>query len=86
MGYVFFFPAEDGIRGWVTSRGVGDVYKGQVGESHSWDRFGFLLMVLFSPLASTTLPPPPPVELSFHTERWIGESHSWHRLGCLLMV
>ncbi len=28
--FVFFFQAEDGIRDLVGSRGLGDVYKGQV--------------------------------------------------------
>ncbi len=29
--YIFFFPAEDGIRDLVRSRGLGDVYKSLVG-------------------------------------------------------
>ena len=31
MYYIFFFQAEDGIRDLVRSRGLGDVYKRQVG-------------------------------------------------------
>ena len=33
---VFFFQAEDGIRGLVRSRGLGDVYKRQVIEPTVW--------------------------------------------------
>ena len=32
MGVIFFFQAEDGIRGLVRSRGLGDVYKRQVDQ------------------------------------------------------
>ena len=32
MSFVFFFQAEDGIRDSATSRGLGDVYKRQVGD------------------------------------------------------
>ena len=32
LGLCFFFQAEDGIRSLVRSRGLGDVYKGQVPE------------------------------------------------------
>ena len=33
--FVFFFQAEDGIRDLVRSRGLGDVYKRQVGPASS---------------------------------------------------
>ena len=32
-GYILFFQAEDGIRDLVRSRGLGDVYKRQIGVS-----------------------------------------------------
>ena len=34
MCTIFFFQAEDGIRDLVRSRGLGDVYKRQVGQQH----------------------------------------------------
>ena len=40
MGLFFFFQAEDGIRDLVRSRGLGDVYKRQVGAGQvitGWD-------------------------------------------------
>ena len=36
--YFFFFQAEDGIRDRSPSRGLGDVYKRQVQNVHSYDR------------------------------------------------
>ena len=35
MVVVFFFQAEDGIRGSVASRGLGEVYKRQADASHA---------------------------------------------------
>ena len=34
--FLFFFQAEDGIRDRSPSRGLGDVYKRQVGTQPSW--------------------------------------------------
>ena len=36
---LFFFQAEDGIRGLVRSRGLGDVYKRQEPDDLSWGAF-----------------------------------------------
>ena len=37
IGCIFLFQAEDGIRGLVRSRGLGDVYKRQPIYSNKWD-------------------------------------------------
>ena len=39
----FFFQAEDGIRYLVRSRGLGDVYKRQVGNSRRWRGQGAII-------------------------------------------
>ena len=40
VGSFFFFQAEDGIRDLVRSRGLGDVYKRQVGDEVTSPRGG----------------------------------------------
>ena len=62
---VFFFQAEDGIRDLVRSRGLGDVYKRQVGVSagfRTWEIDARSILVGFfksivsdSPLGSLSL-------------------------------
>ena len=47
MFVVFFFQAEDGIRDLVRSRGLGDVYKRQVGERGGEVVLGYVNDLLF---------------------------------------
>ena len=54
--WFFFFQAEDGIRDLVRSRGLGDVYKRQVGWLVPDDPVWFGFMALGPLLASAFLP------------------------------
>ena len=60
---VFFFQAEDGIRDLVRSRGLGDVYKRQVGNAPVWlsdrgdDGEFHVFATVLAPVEELALPP-----------------------------